>query len=197
MTFRRIHIEGIDIEDLGGASDDLAHLKAKAGDVAAALVTDPLGERCGRKRSSNRSSLCAQRRVLIILGWLPAADYEARLTGGRGEKAIQRLQKALGVPVDGDWGTSTQDAFLKLLKTAVGPVDASATVKSFKNGKGFDRGGGRGRGAVIPPTPPKKEDAPVAAAGGGRFLMAGLGVTAILAGAAAWWMGRDKASSAP
>ena len=108
---------------------DQATLKAKAMAVYTAL-TMPLPT--DRKSGAKSDVLSRQRIALITLEWLPVSYYtvDYRTDPPEGKAAIKRLQRALDVPADGDWGKVT-NAKLKALfeKELKGKVDLSATAK--------------------------------------------------------------------
>lgn len=116
----------LDVVDIDGIDEDRDHILTMA-----PAVNDAMGRsigNCGRTKKRHRSALCAQRRVLIALGWIPGSDYSKRDIRKRSRPAIKRLQKAVGAKADGIWGQRT-DKKLQALLDSVGWKAAEPPTK--------------------------------------------------------------------
>jgi len=136
------------------------------------MADGPYGDSWRRARA-----LCFQRWVLVSVGFLPPDRYGT--VGTVGIAGIERLQRALDVGVDGDWGRITNEA----LEVAVG-----FPMPGTRKWEGSDQPP-TGREPIPPPPVPSPdldpeippldpEDEPVAEAG-----MGGLGIMAFAAAA--------------
>lgn len=129
-------------------SADLTHIQAKAAGIADLMSpATPMEPGCKGKTDGH----CRQRAVLIWLGWAPADYYTHDWHKGNtpGVKGIERLQKALGVKVDGDWGKKTNKALADVVSAELNmSIDPSATLKP---------GGG---GGTTPPSKQKEKQKP-------------------------------------
>jgi len=131
-------IETLEITGLEAASDDEEHIRSQAEQIQVALNANNAG--CGREPGTRHySQLCAQRRVLIALGWLDFGKYGQRNIRTFSVPSIKRLQRALGTVDDGIWGPKTNEALADLLEDEIGRrADAGATHREVglkKNGK--------------------------------------------------------------
>ena len=129
------------------------------------LPDPPAG--CGRQGSDAQSrALCFQRAVLVALEFMEPHLYGS---GGKvGVAAIKRMQAAIGVKVDGDWGPETN----KRLGEVVGLVLTTTAKRSPAPQPGPPVPHDPGEGPAPGPKPEK----------GGGF-----GLLALVGGAAALW----------
>ena len=105
-------------------SSDTAHVQAQAAAIEKVLKSpNPPG--CGGKGAA----WCAQRRVLIALGWIDPKLYGEKDIRAHSLPAIRRLQMALGVPPDGNWGPQTNGALLRVLEQALGRAVVGRATK--------------------------------------------------------------------
>lgn len=181
----------IEIADLGVATNgvvrpsDATYLRSLASTVQDAINSPTIGA-CGQPAGvQDHDALCHQRLVLVVLDWLSQDDYSSRGDiRARSKPAIERLQRALGVRADGDWGPRTNAALEKLLKKQLG-AGASA--------RGTLRGGGKPKAPRVAKKGVKESELPPVVTekpGMPKLALAGIGILGI--GALALFLGRRK-----
>jgi len=113
-------------------AQDRQHIENNAARIADVLAVPP-APGCGRQRSARDAALCKQREVLISLGWLDANKYGRHPIKQWSVPAIRRLQKAVGVKGDGDWGPNTNKALKSVIENALQQsIDVSQAGKAGK-----------------------------------------------------------------
>ncbi|MEK6683802.1 MAG: hypothetical protein AABY46_04000 [Nitrospirota bacterium] len=186
---------------------DYAQIRNNAARLADASVIPTV--RCGRKKGGkNREALCAQRAVLLALGWISQKAYESVDAKAETLPAIRRLQKAVGAQVDGDWGPETTSKLQAVIDKALGKGKAtmaltlkssgSAAVSASGTGKpkassGTATGGNGSKGSSS-----SSSDEPAVGSSGLSFPMkVGLGVLGVaLLSAGVWYSMRSNPSLA-
>jgi len=142
-------------------AQDRKHIENNAARVADVLAVPP-APGCGRQRSERDAALCKQREVLISLGWLRASLYGKHPIKRWSVPAIKRLQKAVGVKGDGDWGPKTNNALKNVVQNALQQsIDVSQAEKAGKAPAPRPRPGPAP--GPTPPAPPKPPKPPIMA----------------------------------
>ena len=150
-------------------AQDRKHIENNAARVADVLAVPP-APGCGRQRSERDAALCKQREVLISLGWLRASLYGKHPIKRWSVPAIKRLQKAVGVKGDGDWGPKTNNALKNVVQNALQQsIDVSQAEKAGKAPAPRPRPG-PAPGPTPPPPPPPPPPVMAGMGGMGKFV---------------------------
>jgi len=142
---------------MANAAQDLTHIQAKAAGIADLMNPNtPMKAGCKGKTAGH----CRQRAVLMWLGWVPPEYWTAAPGDPRGPAAIKRLQAALKVTVDGNWGPETNKALADVVSAELNmSIDPSATLKPGGGGGGQKQPPGK-KPAVPGPGPVIDEGEP-------------------------------------